>query len=65
MDREDEAIAHIRLVNGWDESMACEHVDAAFDLWARRNERSWVLDVSMIEGIGITVTRLAEGVEDR
>lgn len=58
--RRDEAMAQLQRVNGWDDAMALAHVDAAFGLWAERNEMLWVLDLTMIQEAGIRVVRPGE-----
>jgi len=54
-----EATAHLALVNGWSYAKARQHVDEAFELWARRSRESWALDISYIEAF-VPKRQLAE-----
>jgi hypothetical protein len=53
----DVAFAHLRTVTGWSAQQAREHVDAAFAEWEQRSRTTWTLDISLLTGAGITVTR--------
>ena len=55
--RTEEALAHLRRVNGWDHSRALAHVYAAENLWIGRSARIWTLDLAVLIGAGITVRR--------
>lgn len=55
--RTEEALTHLRRVNGWDEGKTYGHVYASEQLWLDRSARTWTLDLSMLTGAGITVRR--------
>ena len=44
-----QALHHLAEVNGWSASRARAHVEQAFELWARRSEHEWQLDLSLLE----------------
>lgn len=46
----DRASKHLGKVNGWTPEKVEAHVSAAFDLWHRRSQRSWSLDLSWLDG---------------
>ena len=48
-----EAAQHLTEVNGWDSSEASFHVNQAFEVWRRRSELEWSLDISMLDGARI------------
>lgn len=55
--RTEEALAHLRRVNGWDAGKTAGHVYVAEYQWKERSARTWTLDLSMLTGAGITVRR--------
>ncbi|MGH3614154.1 MAG: hypothetical protein ACRDRK_16485, partial [Pseudonocardia sp.] len=55
--RAEEALAHLRRVNGWDDGKTFGHVYASEQLWLDRSARTWTLDLSMLTGAGIAVRR--------
>ncbi|NMH79814.1 hypothetical protein HF577_22315 [Pseudonocardia xinjiangensis] len=55
--RTDEALAHLRKVNGLTLAEALTHVHAAEDVWIARSARVWELDVSILTDVGITLRR--------
>jgi hypothetical protein len=55
--RVEQALAHLRRVNGWDDSATLGHVYAAEQQWIERSARTWTLDLTMLTGAGITVHR--------
>lgn len=61
--RDQEALAQLCHVNGWTAQQAWEHVDAAFELWQRRSQHVWELDLSMLTDAGVTVTPPPAAVE--
>lgn len=54
---EDEVFAHLKAVNEWEDHEASAHVSNAFELWLERSQRTWELDLSIIEGAGIGILR--------
>lgn len=55
--RTDEALAHLRKVNGLTLAEALAHVHAAEDVWIARSARVWELDLSILTDVGITLRR--------
>lgn len=55
--RAEEALAHLCRVNGWDAGKTAGHVYVAEYQWKERSARTWMLDLSMLTGAGITVHR--------
>jgi Domain of unknown function (DUF5710) len=52
-------LAHLRSVTGMSRAQADEHVRGAFELWERRNQITWSVDVSMIGDLGVAIRRSA------
>ena len=50
--KKEEAVAHLALVNGWSLQGAFDYVDEAFDLWRRRSQHDWQLDISWLKTQG-------------
>ena len=44
-----QALSHLASVNGWSVSEARACLAKAFELWARRSEHDWQLDLSLLE----------------
>ncbi|CAN5761393.1 hypothetical protein BH24DEI2_BH24DEI2_26960 [soil metagenome] len=44
-----QALSHLARVNGWSANQARAYVEQAFELWARRSEHEWQLDLSLLE----------------
>lgn len=44
-----QALSHLSKVNGWSADKARTYVDEAFEVWARRSEHQWQLDISLLE----------------
>lgn len=61
--RTDEALAHLRKVNGLTLPEALAHVYAAEDVWIARSARVWELDLSILTDVGITVRRPERAVD--
>ena len=61
--RTDEALAHLRKVNGMTLVEALAHVHAAEDVWISRSGRMWELDLSILTDVGITVRRPERSVD--
>lgn len=55
--RTDEALTHLRKVNGLTLAEALAHAHAAEDLWIVRSARVWELDLSILTDVGITLRR--------
>jgi hypothetical protein len=55
--RTEEALTHLRRVNGWDDGKTYGHVYASEQQWFDRSARTWTLDLSMLTGAGIAVRR--------
>jgi hypothetical protein len=51
------AIAHLMKVTGMSRADAESHIDTAFDLWEYRNRFAWTLDISMLDGVGVSIQR--------
>ncbi|MGB8509051.1 MAG: HNH endonuclease [Pyrinomonadaceae bacterium] len=47
------AIAHLARVNHWSTADAELYAEASFELWHRRSNHKWTLDLSHLEGFGI------------
>jgi hypothetical protein len=45
----DQAIAHIMRVNGWSKSVALDYIENAFEIWGRRSDENWSLDISWLK----------------
>jgi hypothetical protein len=62
--RRDEALRHLARVNGWSVEDAEMYVEVQFEVWARRSQHQWKLDISWLEQFGIDISqhdRKAEG----
>lgn len=55
--RTEEALTHLRRVNGWDDGKTYAHVYASEQQWLDRSARTWTLDLSMLTCAGIAVRR--------
>ncbi|MEM0630042.1 hypothetical protein AAFL49_10080 [Klebsiella michiganensis] len=53
--KKEEAVAHLALVNGWALDGAFDYVDEAFELWIKRSEHAWKLDISWLKERGISL----------
>jgi hypothetical protein len=53
--KNDEAVAHLALVNGWSLQGAFDYVDKAFDVWRERSRHAWQLVITWLETQGITL----------
>ncbi|MGW7283920.1 DUF5710 domain-containing protein [Streptomyces sp. NPDC054847] len=53
---EDVALSHLMAVTGMTKAEAREHVEAAFEIWHARSQRSYSLDLSMLTNAGITLS---------
>ena len=52
---QEKALAHLMCVTGMSKAEALRHVDDAFDLWHRRSQVHWDLDLGILTGIGINI----------
>lgn len=43
------ALVHLARVNGWSAADAETYVEAAFEQWASRSRREWILDCTVLE----------------
>jgi hypothetical protein len=57
--RRDEALRHLARVNGWSIEDAEMYVEVQFEVWSRRSQHRWKLDISWLEQFGIDVSRHA------
>lgn len=57
---ENEAIEHLARVNNWSEAQTADHIPRAFAAWEMRSQVEWSLDISMLDNIGIAITRPPE-----
>jgi len=48
MGRARQAIQHLMKVNGWSEDDALAYVEVAFEVWSRRSQEEWTLDLSWL-----------------
>ena len=58
--RGQEALERLADVNGWPLEAAQAHQEACFEQWARRSERDWTCDLSLLREYGIPVPRLLD-----
>lgn len=47
--RGDAALAHMARVNGWSREDARHYLEACFEVWARRSNHQWTLDLTYLE----------------
>ena len=50
--RLEEATEHLSKVNGWDVEKCEQYIEDQFDVWRRRSEFSWELDLSFLQDSG-------------
>lgn len=48
-----QALAHLMEVNGWDAETARRYVTESFDVWQRRSEYRWTLDISYLSKLSL------------
>ncbi|GKX58726.1 HNH endonuclease [Leminorella grimontii] len=51
--KKEEAVAHLALVNGWSLNGAFDYMEESFDIWRKRSEHEWRLDISWLAKEGI------------
>ena len=49
----DEVLQHMAYVNGWTEQKCDEYAEQAFELWEKRSEMSWIIDLSILSNLDI------------
>ena len=57
-----QAMAHLMKVNGWSEDEATLYVEGAFEVWHRRSNEDWTLDISWAYAQSVPVP--TPGLED-
>jgi hypothetical protein len=55
------ALAHLMFVTGMDTRQARAHVTGAFWVWDERSQRTWAVDLSVIENAGIAIGQAQTG----
>ena len=53
--RRAEAVRHLARVNGWSAVDAELYLEACFELWHRRSNHEWTLDLSLLGQYGVKV----------
>jgi Domain of unknown function (DUF5710) len=53
--RGDIAAAHLASVNQWSVAVVGDYIGECFELWERRSQFKWSLDISCLESLGIGV----------
>lgn len=51
------ALSHLATVNGWTSAQAGWYFKTAMELWELRSEDAWTVDVSYLDGLGISYQR--------
>ncbi len=54
--RYEQAQAHLARVNGWSADDVSAYLEGVWELWYRRSRHEWRLDLSWLEGLGVSVT---------
>ncbi len=54
------AAAHLSRVNGWSAADADLYIEACFEVWYRRSNHPWRLDLSYLEQFGISAAATRE-----
>ena len=52
--KSEQALKHLMKINKWDENRANEHISNRFKLWEVKSDMEWVIDLSILESIGIS-----------
>jgi len=60
-----EARLHLQKVRGWSDEECETHIREAFDLWSRRNEVEWHLDLSLITSNNLKLARSIPDKDER
>lgn len=56
--KEELAIKHFMKINSLKKTEAEKYINAAFQLWAKRSAKQWVLDISCLQEYGIDITKI-------
>jgi hypothetical protein len=56
--KEAQAIAHFKKINKLTKKEAEDYINKSFQLWQKRSEKIWKLDISVLESYGIDITKL-------
>jgi hypothetical protein len=51
--KHDEAVAHMRKVNGWTTDQAKSHIREAFNIWQKRSQFPWTLNLDALSKYGV------------
>lgn len=54
--RYEQAQGHLAHVNGWSPDDVSAYLEGVWELWYRRSRHEWTLDLSWLEGLGVSVT---------
>lgn len=54
---EAEAFAHLMKINNWNKTVAKVHVESAIQTWRSRCMSTWSLDLSILTGAGVAVSK--------
>jgi hypothetical protein len=44
----DEATAHLRAINNWDERQAQDHINEAYEMWSARSGHNWIVQLDPV-----------------
>jgi len=55
--RADQALTHLCAVTGMSGDEVSHHVHAVGELWTRRSQRAWTVDLSILTNAGVTPAR--------
>lgn len=58
MHRTDKAVAHLMKINNLDYFQASKYIDEAFQAWAERSKKTWILDLDHLKEYGIDYSKL-------
>jgi hypothetical protein len=56
--KQEEALNHLALINGWSRLAAENYTELAFKEWKRRSQRKWTVDVSFLRSFGFSEERI-------
>lgn len=46
------ALAHLAAINGWSETETVAYVTQAFEIWRKRSQEPWGLDITVLKDLG-------------
>lgn len=52
--KEDAAYFHMQKVNGWTKAQVLAHIRESFNVWQKRSEHPWDLDLSVLADYGVS-----------